>query len=46
LKRCSTMWAVEFAASRLQVVRGATSVCVLSILANGLLLMITAEFDQ
>src|ERR687892_1156733 len=38
LNRCSTIWAVEFAASRPQLERGAASVCVVSIFANGLLL--------
>src|SRR5918996_3817634 len=35
LKRCSTIWAVEFAASRPQVETGAASVWVVSIFANG-----------
>jgi hypothetical protein len=34
LKRCSTIWAVEFAASRPQAVRGGARVCVVSIFAN------------
>jgi len=39
------MWAVEFAASRPQAARGSARVCVLSIFANGFLL-ITGKFDQ
>jgi hypothetical protein len=36
---------VEFAASRPQAERGATNVCVVSIFANGFLLM-TSNLDQ
>jgi hypothetical protein len=45
LKRCSTVWAVEFAASRPQAESGVASVCVLSIFANGFFLMI-GQLDQ
>src|ERR687892_1006284 len=45
LKRCSTVWAVEFAASRPQAESGVASVCVLSIFANGFILMI-GQLDQ
>ena len=35
LKRCSVIWAVEFAASRPQAARGGAMVCVVSIFAKG-----------
>lgn len=34
LKRCSTIWAVELAASRLQAASGSARVCVVSIFAK------------
>jgi hypothetical protein len=45
LKRCSTIWAVEFAASRPQAASDGARVCVLSIFANEFLLK-TAKLDQ
>jgi hypothetical protein len=45
-KRCSIIWAVEFAASRPQAERGVARVCVLSIFANGFHLDDNDKLDQ